>query len=206
MFFTPPPAETTQEATSTEVRLNWAETVSKAEGGIETLVVTGIKTEAPGVRAALISAASYGALKLHRQSVAHAFESALKRVAKIKREPDQGCQAMDSAVADLMAEILRELMGVLGVGPDRTVQTRDGGIDSYFFSAEKDEEGSPLRIVSLGVDSDRDASILFRSGEAMAAEDLTPETDLPRLATRITDFLSGEQSEPASQSGAYTLR
>lgn len=200
MFFTlPPQGDAVQELTSTEVRQNWSETVTRAEAGTETLIVRQDK-----VRAAVISRASYGALKIHRRNTEQAYESALLRIARIRREPEEGLDPVATQVAERMEVILRQLRDCLDIAPDRTVQTVDGGIDSYFFSAEKDEEGSPLRIVSLGVDGDGDVSLLFRSGDGMAAEDLTPETNLPQLSARITDFLSGEQPEPTSHSGGHT--
>jgi len=200
MFFTPPPVDNTHQATVSEVKANLRQTLEDASKGIETLV-----TRHGRILAVVVSPSAHNALRHHRRAVAQAFESALKRVARIRRETERGLEPPGDRVADLMEAILEQLREVLEIGPDRTVRTCDGGIDTYFFSSEKRDDGSSARSVSLGVDSDGDASILFSSGEDDAAEDLTRETDLASLAARITDFLGGEEHvEPPARAGADT--
>ncbi len=193
MFFTPPPVHGPHMATVSEVKASLRQTLEDASRGIETLVSRHGRT-----LAVVVSPAAHKTLQRHRRAASQAFDSAIKRVARIRSQRERGLAPPAESVADLMCAILEQLRGVMDVGPDRTVRTSERGIDTSFFSAEKKGDGSSARSVSLGVDSDGEASILFSSREDDAAEDLTPETDITRLAARITEVLAGDESAETS--------
>jgi len=190
MFFTPP-TETSQQATVSEVKNNLARTLDEASKGTETIVTRHSKAVA-----VVVSPSAHSALRNFRRAVAQAFDSSLRRLAHLRASPSGADGPSPDAIA-LMESLLNELRGVLDIGPDRTVTTAEGGVDAYFFSAERDEEGSPARYVSIGVDRDGDASVLFANGSEATAEDLTPGTEARAVAARITEFLSGAD-EPQS--------
>ncbi len=200
-FFTPPPVETPREATVSEVKTNLRRTVDDASRGTETLV-----TRHNEQVAAVVSVAAYRTLAYCRRAAAQEYESCHRRLSHIRDTPEKGMAPPSSTVVDLMEEILRRLEAVLAVGPDRVVRAAGGGVDTYFFSAEKKADGSPVRYVCVGVDEDADATVVFsQSPDYCAADDLTPEIDFGALAARITDFLSGaDQPQPTAEAGTDT--
>jgi antitoxin (DNA-binding transcriptional repressor) of toxin-antitoxin stability system len=167
------------------VKAHLAETLEATLGGTETVV-----TRHGKAIAVVVSPSTHRALQNYRRSAAQAFASSQRALERM-RAGRAGAPRPRARTIALMGVLLDELRGVLEIGPDRTVVSAEGGIDTSFFSAERSDDGSPARYVCVSVDTNGDATILFSAGRDAAAEELGRDTDARALAARITGFLSG---------------